>query len=182
MNVELFYGMYQRATPPDLYGLQIKKLLHAGWATPNFHESLRFWQEGMGFRLSDRIEELAFFMHCDDRYHHGLLLMQTGVTKVQFGHLCFLVDSLDDVMRIRNNGLKLGAKVARDIMRHGPSGSVAVYFVDPKRHLDFEYCYDHMQCPDDHQPRVLRATQETADVWKADLPEPLVGKASPALA
>ncbi|MDP3172988.1 MAG: VOC family protein [Phenylobacterium sp.] len=173
MDIELFYGMYQRASSPDMHGIKISKLLHAGWASPNFYETLRFWREGMGFKLSDRVEEAAWFMHCGDRYHHGLLLQQMPVDKPVFGHLCFLVDSLDDLMRIRNHGLKSGAKLSRDILRHAPSGSVGVYFVDAARRHDFEFCYDHAQLPDDHQARILPATPEIGDIWRNDLPDPV---------
>ncbi|MGE3303866.1 MAG: VOC family protein, partial [Hyphomonadaceae bacterium] len=170
MQNELFYGMYRRAAPPDMHGVKIKKLLHAGWATPNFYESLRFWREGMGFKLSDRVEEMAWFMHCGDMYHHGLLLQQMKVDRPTFGHLCFLVESLDDIMRIRNHGLRNGAKLSRDLLRHAPSGSVGIYFVDEARRHDFEYCYDHAQLPEDHVPRTLRATFEIGNVWMNELP------------
>ena len=173
MDVELFYGMYQRAAAPENHGINIRKLLHAGWATPNFQESLRFWREGMGFKLSDRIEETAWFMHCDDKYHHGLLLMNVGVDEAKFGHLCFLVDSLDDVMRLRDNGLKAGGKIAMDMMRHAPSGSVGVYFRDEARQHDFEYCFDHRQVADDHEPRTLRGVPETGNMWITHLPDPV---------
>ncbi|MDP3491676.1 MAG: VOC family protein [Hyphomonadaceae bacterium] len=172
MSVDLFYGMDQLAKAPDNDGINIKKFLHAGWRSPNFDETFKFWTEGLGFKVSDQIEQNAFFMRCDDRYHHSLLLIRTNALTPEFGHICTLVDGIDDVMRIRNNGLKAGAKLRSDVMKHVPSGSVAVYFTDEKRKFDFEYCFEHAQLPDDHQHRVLPMKEAVGDVWQAEVRDP----------
>ena len=174
MPIELFYGMTQRPNEWSGQGIRIKKLLHAGWATPNIEEVARFYQEGLGFKLSDQIEDQALFLRAGDRYHHSLVLLGMNVDKARFGHFCFLVDTLDDVMRIRTNALRHGGKISMDLMRHGPSGSAAVYFRDAARMLDFEYCFDHAQIDDaTHRPRILQNTPEAGNVWERQLTDPI---------
>ncbi|MGE3866140.1 MAG: VOC family protein [Hyphomonadaceae bacterium] len=171
MTVDLFYGMEQLPAAPNNHGVNIKKILHAGWRTPNTDETFKFWSEGLGFKVSDQIESGSWFMRCGDRYHHSLLLIRGQSDRPEFHHLCFLVDNIDDVMRIRNNGLRYGATLAKDVLKHTPSGSISVYFQDKVRNLEFEYCFDHAQLEDDHKPRVLSFQAGIGDLWKAELPD-----------
>ncbi|MDP3172992.1 MAG: VOC family protein [Phenylobacterium sp.] len=174
MNIDLFYGMQQLAAAPDNHGVNIKKILHAGWNSPNFEETVRFWIDGLGFKISDQIEDASYFMRCGDRFHHSLLLIAGKGDKPQFNHLAFLVDSIDDVMLVRNNGLRAGATLRSDVLKHTPSGSIAVYFRDAPRGFDFEYCFEHAQLDDDHVPRRLNMKEGISDIWQAELPDPVI--------
>lgn len=167
-TIQLFSGMVQRHYAPSASGIALIKMLHAVWGTANFVESWAFHRDVLGFRPSDFIEQFAVFMHAADQYHHGIGLI--AAPRPGFQHMCIMVDSIDDVMRARNNALRLGHKLQMDLLRHAPSTSMGVYIADPQHGVSVEFCARHRQLEQDHQPRILRATAETIDVWKEPLP------------
>jgi hypothetical protein len=60
-----------------------------------------------------------------------------------------------------------------DVLRHAPSGSIGVYLKDEARGMAVEFCVGHPKIDDAvHKPRILPMVPETADVWRAALPEP----------
>jgi 2,3-dihydroxy-p-cumate/2,3-dihydroxybenzoate 3,4-dioxygenase len=171
-HIELYTGMYERGVAPVDNGVKLEKFLHAGWGVTNFEKTTTFYQEVLGFKASDWIGNRAGFFRAADRYHHSLVLLRSE--KPAFNHFCIQVESLDDVMRARNNALRWGVKLRDDLLRHAPSGSVGVYLKDEARGIAVEFCVGHPQLDDaTHRPRVLPASPETRDVWLAPLPNPL---------
>ncbi len=171
IEVELFVDMMQRPVPPPSPGVVLEKFLHAGWEVPNYEATFDFYTDVLGFRPSDFIGNAVSFLRCEDRYHHSLVLIRSPKSSPSFNHVCFQVESLDDVMRFRHNAVRNGAPIRDDLLRHAPSGSVGVYVKDTARDLAVEYCYGHPQVADDHEPRVLPLAPETVDVWQSPLPD-----------
>lgn len=168
-EVEVFEGMYERGVAPDHNGVTLEKFLHAGWAGPNFEQTVDFYQHTLGFKPSDWVEDRAGFFRCADRFHHSLVILRGD--RPAFNHFCIQVASLDDVMRFRNNALRGGVPLRDDILRHAPSGSMSVYIKDVARGFAVEYCVNHPQLDDSHRARILPATPESRDVWQAPLPD-----------
>jgi 2,3-dihydroxy-p-cumate/2,3-dihydroxybenzoate 3,4-dioxygenase len=171
-NIEVYTGMLERGVAPMNNGVKLEKFLHAAWGVTNWERTTQFYQEALGFKASDWISNRAGFFRSADRYHHSLVLMRSE--KPSFNHFCIQVESLDDVMRARNNALRWGVELRDDLLRHAPSGSIGVYLKDKARGFAVEFCVGHPQLDDEtHQPRILLASPETRDVWLAPLPNPL---------
>ncbi len=169
-EIELYRGMYSRGVAPLGSGVTMEKFLHGGWETKNFADTARFYQDVLGFKPSDWIADKVGFFRAADQYHHSLVLINS--TRSAFNHFCIQVESIDDVMRFRNNALRHGVKLRDDLLRHAPSGSIGVYVTDEARGLAVEYCIGHPKIDDDgYTPRILPMAPETADVWRAPLPE-----------
>jgi 2,3-dihydroxy-p-cumate/2,3-dihydroxybenzoate 3,4-dioxygenase len=169
-EIELYRGMYERGVAPMNSGVRMEKFLHGGWETANFAETTRFYQEVLGFQPSDWIADRVGFFRAGDQYHHSLVLLSSN--RSAFNHFCIQVGSLDDVMRFRNNALRHGVALRDDLLRHAPSGSVGVYIQDEARGFAVEYCVGHPKITDEgHKARILPMAPETADVWRAPLPE-----------
>lgn len=169
MNVEVFVGMVERGVAPANPGITMTKFLHAAWASANFDETTAFYQEVLGFKASDWVETRAGFFRAADRYHHSLVLIRAE--RALFNHFCIQVDSLDDIMRARNNALSAGVKLRDDLLRHAPSGSIGIYMKDEARKFAVEFCIGHPIIDDaTHHPRVLPSVPETMNVWTAPLP------------
>jgi 2,3-dihydroxy-p-cumate/2,3-dihydroxybenzoate 3,4-dioxygenase len=177
-DIELYTGMYERGVPPVNNGISLDKFLHGGWETKNFGDTARFYQDVLGFKASDWIADRAGFFRAGDGYHHSLVLLNSQ--RSAFNHFCVQVDSLDDVMRFRNNALRHGVKLRDDLLRHAPSGSVGVYMHDEARGFAVEFCIGHPVVDDTHKARVLPLQPETADVWLSPLPEPITSRPTPA--
>jgi 2,3-dihydroxy-p-cumate/2,3-dihydroxybenzoate 3,4-dioxygenase len=169
VEIELFAGMYERGVAPAHPGITMQKFLHAAWATPNFEQATDFYQQVLGFKVSDWVESRAGFFRAADRYHHSLVLIRAE--RPVFNHFCIQVESLDDVMRARHNAVKGGVKLRDDLLRHAPSGSIGFYMKDETRGFAVEFCVGHPQIDDaTHQPRILPSVPETMNVWAAPLP------------
>lgn len=170
-DIELYSGMYERGVAPVNTGVTMEKFLHGGWETANFDDTSRFHREVLGFKPSDWIADKVVFLRAGDRYHHSLVLLRSQ--RSSFNHFCVQVESIDDVMRFRNNALRHGVELRDDLLRHAPSGSIGVYMKDEARGFAIEFCTGHPQVDDaTHQARILPMAPETADIWLSPLPEP----------
>jgi 2,3-dihydroxy-p-cumate/2,3-dihydroxybenzoate 3,4-dioxygenase len=180
-DIELYSGMYERGVAPVNTGVTMQKFLHGGWETANFDDASRFYREVLGFKPSDWIANNVLFLRAGDRYHHSLVLLRSQ--RSAFNHFCVQVESIDDVMRFRNNALRHGVKLRNDLLRHAPSGSIGVYMHDETRGFAVEFCTGHPQVDDaTHRARVLPMAPETGDVWLSPLPEVSVRASSGPLA
>jgi 2,3-dihydroxy-p-cumate/2,3-dihydroxybenzoate 3,4-dioxygenase len=170
VDLELYVGMFERGVAPMAAGITMQTFLHAAWATGNFDESTAFYQQVLGFKVSDWVEDRAGFFRAANGYHHSLVLIRAQ--RPAFNHFCIQVESLDDVMRARHNALKGGVKLRDDLLRHAPSGSVGFYMKDETRGYAVEFCTGHPQLDEaTHRPRVLQSAPETMNVWLAELPD-----------
>jgi catechol 2,3-dioxygenase-like lactoylglutathione lyase family enzyme len=175
-DIELYYGMYERGVAPVGSGVTLEKFLHGGWETKSFTDTTRFYQDVLGFKASDWIGDKVGFFRAEDKFHHSLVLLNSQ--RSQFNHFCIQVESIDDVMRFRNNAVRHGVKLRDDLLRHAPSGSIGVYMHDEARGFAVEYCIGHPQVDDaTHRPRILPMAPETADIWRSPLPERAVAAA-----
>lgn len=144
----------------------ILKILHPLFVVADRNRSEDFYTRLLGFRVSDYIGDRAVFMRCRDQYHHSFALMQ-GSAAGTVEHIAFLVKDIDVVMRTRNKLWKLGNIECADVIRHGGSGSIAVYFRDPASGVQIEYCTAHGKITDPaHTPRVLPAAPTSFDIWQ----------------
>jgi 2,3-dihydroxy-p-cumate/2,3-dihydroxybenzoate 3,4-dioxygenase len=169
-DIELYSGMYERGVEPVNTGVTMKRFLHGGWETANFDKASEFYQKVLGFKPSDWIANNVVFLRAGDRFHHSLVLLRSQ--RSAFNHFCVQVESIDDVMRFRNNALRHGVKLRDDLLRHAASGSIGVYMRDEARGFAVEFCTGHPQVDDaTHRARILPMAPTTADVWLSPLPE-----------
>jgi len=170
--IELYRGMKERGFAPDC-DVELEQLLHAGWKTADFAATTRFYQDALGFRPSDWVEDNAGFFRVANKYHHAAAVVSSD--RPAFDHLCIQVGSLDDLMRLRSNAQRSGIKLRSDLLRHAPSGSISIYMHDEARQYAVEFCIDHptIESPD-YSPRILELAPDTIDMWQKPLAEPRV--------
>jgi catechol 2,3-dioxygenase-like lactoylglutathione lyase family enzyme len=167
-HLELFTQMIQLPVPVPTRTINTHKLLHAVLLVPDMAASVAFYTEVLGFRVSDWVEDSAAFMRVADRYHHSLALITSSGAR-RLDHLCFLMDGLDDVMRLRARSLLAGLESRADVKRHAPSGSISYYIIEPTSELVLEACWDHLRIANEasHRARVLPRRPDTPDMWLA---------------
>jgi catechol 2,3-dioxygenase-like lactoylglutathione lyase family enzyme len=157
--------MIELPVPPQQPTVRMVKFLHAVWTTRAIAAGYEFHTNVLGFRPSDWIERRVVFLHCADRYHHSAGLVEmAGQPMLQ--HICIQVESIDDVMRARNNALARGAELLMDLLRHAASGSIGIYVKDPDLDFSIEFCCEHPQVDDDHRARILPKSRVTSDLWQ----------------
>lgn len=177
IEVELYTHMLDAPTRRVSNRVRLEELLHAVFFVRDVPASAAFYQEVLGFKVSDWTERAAVFMRCGNRYHHSLAFFQMPGSAGSLAHYAVLCEDIDDVMVARNDGLARGVELAEDLVRHGPSGSVGVYLRSTTG-LSYEFCTWHAQIDDPgHQPRILPVGRSTVNIW--ELPAARAGAARP---
>ena len=130
-----------------------RKLGHVVIGTTELEPSTRFFMEGIGFKLSDRVTDRAFFLRCSED-HHNLLLQAAPVPFLH--HTSWQVEDVDEI------GLGAQALLTKDparhvwgFGRHHVGSNFFWYFRDPAG--NFAEYYADMDCiPEDQmwEPQV----------------------------
>lgn len=100
-------------------------------------ETIRFYRDLLGFRVSDFTEvqtpggkvRLAF-LHCNSR-HHSIAFMETPAAPKRINHVMFECNSLDDVGFGRDLCLRCGIPIVIDLGRHMNDHMVSFYMASP---------------------------------------------------
>ena len=167
MIVELFTGFQEYAEPP-MIELRPVNLVHPFLATTKYEEMVKFYTEVLCFLVSDDVVGMATFLRCEDRYHHSLAIQNNKEYYV--AHLCFMMKSLDHVMRKRALALYKGRPIASDLVNHSASTSIAFYMHDPKHGPRYELCDGHrVFSPEEHETfrgRKMPPDPRNIDVWR----------------
>jgi catechol 2,3-dioxygenase-like lactoylglutathione lyase family enzyme len=110
----------------------------------NLDDTVRFYRDLLGFRVSDFTEvrtsggkvRLAF-LHCNPR-HHSIAILETPASPKRINHIMFECNSLDDVGSGRDLCLGHGVPIAIDLGRHMNDHVVSFYMANPS-HFALEY-------------------------------------------
>ena len=148
LATEIFYGpevSYNNdfRSPTGLSGFETGVLGagHIVLMVKDIERSVRFYQDMLGFRVSDMIEKLdefglsVTFMHCNPR-HHSLALVQMkpmpGVPSGQrLNHIMLQTKTLDDVGSTYYRCQEKGVAMRMSLGRHGNDQMVSFYVVTP---------------------------------------------------
>src|SRR5580692_3958709 len=132
---------FSRADP-----VRPRKLGHAVLGSTDYLTSTRFFTEGLGFKVSDRIKGVGSFMRCSTD-HHNVLVLSAPVNFLH--HTSWQVDDIDDVGR--GAQAMLEGNPERHIWglgRHYAGSNFFWYLKDPAG--NFSEYYSDMDCiPED---------------------------------
>ncbi|NNG40642.1 dioxygenase [Flexivirga sp. ID2601S] len=142
-----------RTTP-----VQPRRLGHAVIGTTDLASTMRFFVDGIGFKVSDHIGDKGAFMRCSND-HHNFLALQAPVNYLH--HTSWQVDDIDDVGRGAMNMLE--GHPERHIWgmgRHFAGSNFFWYLKDPAGNFS-EYFSDMDVIPEEEiwEPEVLQGAQ-----------------------
>jgi catechol-2,3-dioxygenase len=103
------------------------RLAHVNLNCADIEATQRFFQNALGFCLTDRSKMMSF-LRCNDD-HHSVVLADSGMNGMN--HIAFLVPDLESVMRASGRMIDHGYPIGWGVGRHGPGDNVFAYFVDP---------------------------------------------------
>lgn len=168
IEVEVYGRMVDRPGGPRPSQVQIKDLVHAVFMVTDVPATTRFYEEVLGFRVSDWIEQGAVFMRCGIGYHHSLAFFK-GKNPGELAHICVLAEDLDSLMTVRRRALDGELGLHDDLVCHAASGSPGFYLRDPHSGLVVEFCINHPRVNDEtHQSRILPRGGRTHDIWRME--------------
>jgi catechol 2,3-dioxygenase len=122
------------------------RITHVVFNSENVAVAQRFFEEALGFRLSDRTRIMAF-MRCNGD-HHSIALADSDANTLN--HIAFVMPDLDAVMRGAGRMSDAGWPIEWGVGRHGPGNNVFSYFVGPDDFV-IEYTADVLQVDDSYQ-------------------------------
>jgi catechol 2,3-dioxygenase len=122
----LVHGDARRASDPPATDRPVR-LSHVNVNSTDTDATARFFQEALGFRLSDRSKIMAF-VRCNSD-HHAVVIADAQVNGLN--HIAFMMPSLEGVMRGSGRMVDHGFPIGWGVGRHGPGDNVFAYFVDP---------------------------------------------------
>jgi catechol 2,3-dioxygenase-like lactoylglutathione lyase family enzyme len=144
------------------------KITHVVFNSADVPIAQRFYEQALGFTLSDRTKIMAF-MRCNSD-HHSLALADASDNTLN--HIAFLMPDLDSVMRGGGRMMDAGYRIEWGVGRHGPGNNVFSYFIGPSDFV-IEYTAEVEQVDDTY---VTRGPEEwkwppgRVDQWGVSLP------------
>ncbi|WP_421953260.1 VOC family protein [Pelagibacterium sp.] len=103
------------------------RLAHININCSDIDADIAFFENGMGFQLTDRSKIMGFLRTNGD--HHAVVLAQDTVDTLN--HVSFLHETTEDMMRAGGKMRDAGYPIGWGPGRHGPGDNVFLYFVDP---------------------------------------------------
>ena len=103
------------------------RLSHVNLNCADIDGTKRFFEQVLGFKLTDRSRAMAF-LRCNDD-HHAVVLADSGVNGLN--HIAFMMPDLESVMRGAGRMIDHGYPIGWGVGRHGPGNNIFAYFVDP---------------------------------------------------
>ncbi|HWU60858.1 MAG TPA: VOC family protein [Ensifer sp.] len=122
------------------------RLAHVNINSMAIEDLSGFYQQVLGFQLTDRSKMMAF-LRCNDD-HHAVVLAEAPVNGLN--HIAFLLPDLESVMRGSGLVKDAGFPIGWGVGRHGPGDNVFAYFVDPTG-VVVEYTAEVLQVDDTYR-------------------------------
>ncbi|UVO51047.1 VOC family protein [Sphingomonas sp. SUN019] len=136
-------------------------LSHVVLHSPDHKGLLKFYEDVLGFKLSDWIGEFMVFLRCNPA-HHRLAIMPG---KPALNHVAFDVASVDELMRGLGRLTKDGVTLSWGPGRHTAGNNTFTYYLTPNGNA-VEYTSD-LEDIDDATwvPKTYEMTPQITDQW-----------------
>lgn len=170
--VELLVQSPPVPRPPGRPGFDLVKLGHVTMKSPDPDRARRFWEETLGFRLSDQMGEIFFWLRCN-RDHHSVAFMKGERPAVH--HVALELPGWDQVRAMGDHFIREDVRFEFGPGRHGPGNNIFVYFLDPYR-IRWELFCDLVRIDDEenYRPGYWEAGDrgKTVNRWGGSQPPP----------
>lgn len=121
------------------------KITHVVFNSSDVAAARRFYEQALGFTLSDRTRIMAF-MRCGSD-HHSIALADADADTLN--HIAFVMPDIDAVMRGAGRMRDAGYPIEWGVGRHGPGNNAFAYFIGPAGFV-IEYTAEVQQVDDSY--------------------------------
>ena len=136
-------------------------LSHVVFHTPDIKATVAWYQEVLGLRVSDWLDNFMCFLRGNGPKHHCMAFLKGPPT---LNHIAFEMDNADEMMRGLGRMLKNDIALNWGPGRHTAGDNTFAYFETPAGNI-LEYTAELEYLPDDWQPRTFPRTPEIIDQW-----------------
>ncbi|SFU21116.1 VOC family protein [Sedimentitalea nanhaiensis] len=140
-----------------------RKVSHVVLNTPDMEGLERWYQEVLGFKVSDYSADQMVFLRCSSD-HHSIALVRAKYPAIN--HVAFELPDLDSYMRAIGRMKQQGQVPSWGPGRHGPGNNPFAYFVSPSGYV-IEFTSELQQIDEaTHQAQVWSRTDpDSMDRW-----------------
>lgn len=124
------------------------RLAHVNLNSTDVDRETSFYEQALGFVLTDRSKLMAF-LRCNSD-HHAVVLAEARANGLN--HIAFLLPDWESVMRASGRLVDAGYPIAWGVGRHGPGDNVFAYFIDPVGFV-VEFTAEVLQVDDGYRMR-----------------------------
>lgn len=151
-----------------------RKITHVVLNTPQLETCLGFYENLLGFRISDWSENQMVFIRCNSD-HHAISFNRADHASVN--HVAYELPTIDDEMCGIGRLKRMNVPVRWGVGRHGPGNNVFAYFTDPNGFV-VEYTTEISQIDEaTHEPQIWKRVPHLTDRWgTAGPPSPEIRK------
>ena len=136
-------------------------LSHIVLHSPDVKGLLKFYEDALGFRVSDWIGQFMVFLRCNPA-HHRLAIMGGPPA---LNHVAFDVSSVDEMMRGLGRLTKAGVKLSWGPGRHTAGNNTFTYYLTPNGNA-VEYTSDLEEIDDaTWQAKTYEMRPDIVDQW-----------------
>ena len=134
--IDLFSEFQFGDIPPGGRGIDPHKLSHVAALCPDIGKTMSFYTDVLGFRFSDAIGDVFYFLRCGSD-HHTINLLAGDRAALQ--HVAFAVADMGHIGRTCDVLARGGIETLWGPVRHGAGHNLAVYHRDPEGQI-VEFC------------------------------------------
>lgn len=160
--LEISCDTEQRLPRPLAVGESIPLgISHVVLHSPDLPALQKFYEDALGFKLSDQIAKFMVFLRCSPA-HHRLAILPG---KPALNHIAFDVSSVDEMMRGLGRLLKAGVTLSWGPGRHTAGNNTFTYYLTPNG-TAVEYTSDLEDCDDaTWVPKTYEMRPDITDQW-----------------
>ncbi len=153
------------------------RLGHLVLKVKDVKKSVAFYEEVVGLKVSDWIDDRMVFMRCAQDHHDlGLLQLPPNAIDSPAGdytgveHFSYRVESVDEILKITEMLQQRGIEIDRGPGRHGPGENTFIVFRDPDgNNVEFYSDMQQIGLDEKHQPSIWDGGKlETFDQWRLE--------------
>jgi len=140
------------------------RLHHVTFATTDVARQVAFYEEVLGFRVSDRMEDVFAWLRCN-REHHTVAVVDAE--RPGLDHYCYEVDSWESLKVWCDELAMRDVRITWGPGRHGPGNNLFVFFDDPAGNrielsCEMERFWDETV---DYRGRTWSVSDRTLNLW-----------------
>jgi catechol 2,3-dioxygenase-like lactoylglutathione lyase family enzyme len=177
--LELYAGMNHVTAPLEPREIRVGKFGHITYLVRNLAQSMRFYTDVLGFRLSDQMEDQAAWVRCNQD-HHGVAFLVSDVTGVH--HYAYELSDWDALRRFCDNLWHNDGVVSWGLGRHGPGHNLFCYIGDQAGNIVELFAeLDQIWDEETYQPLQWKNELRTLCVWGGVPPYPHYMRGDPSV-
>lgn len=138
-----------------------EKISHVVFHSPNHKEYVKFYEEALGFKVSDWLGDFMCFLRCNE-WHHRIAILPGPPA---FNHVAYDVPDIDAIMKGVARLRETNGDIAWGPGRHTAGNNVFSYYVTPAGYA-VEYTCDLEEVDDETWvATVHKPSKEIMDQW-----------------